>query len=177
MIDFEKLGLQTTVDSLRERISELEKENLRLQSLLRITEMERPTVAPPERVLPLEGQVVAEAEFAPAEDYLGMPDRKLFESLEEAGDRASVMTSLVAGSRDGMHKIVLDVDMPVVVLPSSTPGHHHLIIDKMLGYTEYFELVRALVRAGVVEPGYKDASIARGYTAVRLPWVKKGAGA
>ncbi|GGN40254.1 hypothetical protein FHR83_007076 [Actinoplanes campanulatus] len=94
-------------------------------------------------------------------------------------DDANVMTSKVAldpaveAAVGPLHKPVLDIDLPVQVIPSSTEGHNHLIIDKPMTWEKYQRLLDALADCGVIESGYRNASIARGYTAVRLPWVKK----
>lgn len=75
---------------------------------------------------------------------------------------------------DALHKAVLDLDMPARLLPSSTPGHHHLLIDRLIPWDVYLELLRALARAGLFESGYVGAAERRGHTAVRLPWLRKG---
>lgn len=71
------------------------------------------------------------------------------------------------------HTIVLDVDVPARLVPSSTPGHSHLFIDVRVGWPRLRGLLHALADAGVIERGYADASIERGHTAVRLPWKRK----
>jgi hypothetical protein len=86
---------------------------------------------------------------------------------------ANVISSVVRGS-DVMHKPVLDIDLPAHLIPSSTPGHYHLIIDKEIPWEQYKILLNCLSYVGVLEQGYVDASIDRGYTAVRLPWIRKG---
>jgi hypothetical protein len=75
--------------------------------------------------------------------------------------------------KEVMHKPVLDIDVPVEIQPSSTPGHFHLAIDKEMTWQQYERLLDILVEVGIVEPGFAAASISRGYSAVRLPWVKK----
>jgi len=87
-------------------------------------------------------------------------------------EEATVITSRVAGEGD-LHKVVLDIDLPAQLIPSSTPGHFHLYIDKEIPWREYRHLLHALANAGVIEEGYAGASTARGYTAARLPWVRK----
>lgn len=74
---------------------------------------------------------------------------------------------------DTYHRIVLDIDVPVKVVPSSTEGHSHLYIDVPIHWGDYQELLYALVTAGVLEEGYVEASIREGYTSARLPWIKK----
>jgi hypothetical protein len=71
------------------------------------------------------------------------------------------------------HKIVLDIDLPAQLIESTTPGHFHLYIDKEIPHPEYMRLLVALGEAGIIEEGYMRASLDRGYTAVRLPWIKK----
>lgn len=43
-------------------------------------------------------------------------------------DEANILTSEAQG-RPGIHKFMIDVDMPVVAIPSTQPGHWHLYID------------------------------------------------
>lgn len=84
---------------------------------------------------------------------------------------ANLVTSRIEGTN--LHRVVLDIDMDAALVPSSTPGHHHLYINKSLDWTAYTKLLRALVDAGIVQRGYAEASISRGYSAVRPPWVHK----
>lgn len=84
---------------------------------------------------------------------------------------ANAISSQVAGTN--FHRVVLDVDHPVKALPSTTEGHFHLFIDKKITWKQYKKIMKAFVEAGIVEPGYLGASKSRGFTAVRLPWVKK----
>lgn len=73
----------------------------------------------------------------------------------------------------GMHKVVIDLDMDAALIPTSTPGHHHLIIDRELSWPQYRNLLDVLVKVGIIEPGYHNASIQRGASWIRVPWVKK----
>lgn len=91
-------------------------------------------------------------------------------------DEAQVITSLV--DRPGTvvgetHKLIIDLDLPAQLIPSSTEGHFHLYVDKEIPDAAWQTLMYALAAAGLIEPGYMRASITRGFTAVRLPWVKK----
>lgn len=87
-------------------------------------------------------------------------------------DAAMLLTSKI-GHRSTYHRPVIDIDMPVRLVESS-PGKHHLMIDRVLAWDEYEKLLDALVEAGIVEPGYVNAAKHRGFTAVRVPWFKKG---
>lgn len=86
-------------------------------------------------------------------------------------DKADLVLSV--DSETKLHRPVLDIDFPVHVEPSSTEGHFHLYLDKPLRWDQYKRLLTALSIAGIIEPGYERVSVAREYTAVRLPWVKK----
>lgn len=77
--------------------------------------------------------------------------------------------------QDGWHTVMLDLDVPVRLVPSSTTGHWHLYIDVAMPWWRYRRLLRALKTAGIIEPGYYSVSVARKHTALRLPWVKKEA--
>lgn len=87
-------------------------------------------------------------------------------------DDAEVVTSDIIG-RPGKHTIMLDLDVPATLVPSTTPGHSHLYIDVPVDWDNYQILLDALALAGVVERGYVLASKARGFSALRLPWVRK----
>lgn len=73
------------------------------------------------------------------------------------------------------HVLLIDIDHPAYLIPSTTPGHSHLYVDVPGGISDedYWLLIECLSDAGVIEEGYFKASEARGFTAARLPWVKK----
>jgi len=72
---------------------------------------------------------------------------------------------------------VVDVHMPVYdidgewlrLVPSRTPGHYHLYVDKPMSWKRHAALLGALTSAGLVEKGYERASLVRGMTLVRPP--------
>lgn len=126
-----------------------------------------------EKTPPLPGQVyeiIPNIEAYKPEDELHNTER--VPTLDP--ENATVTTSRVAG-KDGVHKVILDLDLPAKLVPSTTPGHFHLYVDHELDWDRYARLLEALGDAGLLEPGYVGASLARGHTAARLPWVKKGA--
>lgn len=86
--------------------------------------------------------------------------------------KANVITSLVA-DKVTTQKVLLDIDMPAKLIPSSTPGHWHLYIDHTMETAAYLKLLIALAEAGIIEDGFLKGAQARGYTDLRLPWVKK----
>jgi hypothetical protein len=67
------------------------------------------------------------------------------------------------------HRPVIDLDMNAALIPSGTPGHFHLYIDKLVEHDEYMGLLSALADAGIIERGYDTASQERGYSSARLP--------
>jgi hypothetical protein len=73
----------------------------------------------------------------------------------------------------GRHRPVLDLDFDAVLWKSSTPGHHHLVLDKELTWKQYSRLLLALEDAGILSEEYVDISLERKATYVRLPWKKK----
>lgn len=114
--------------------------------------------------LPLPEQVLAYTDFTD-NSYENM--HTVVPKLKDA----NLITSMVPDSK--AHKLVIDIDLPAVLLPSSTPGHFHLFIDKEMDWDVYVQLLRALVAAGIVQSGYLNAAERRMHTAVRLPWIRK----
>ena len=91
-------------------------------------------------------------------------------------NEANLISSLVQGmepGKDAEHYPVLDLDFPAHLVPSSTEGHCHLYIDARLTDEQMWRLCDVLADVGILEPGYVGACKSRGYTSVRLPWVKK----
>lgn len=72
------------------------------------------------------------------------------------------------------HRPILDIDFEAELVPSSTPGHYHLYLDKLMTWDVYLELLEALAKAGVIQWGFYDGAKLRGATSARLPWIKKG---
>lgn len=86
--------------------------------------------------------------------------------------QGSLITSEVKG-KNNLHVPTLDIDYPVIVIPSSTPGHNHLFIEKEIRKQEYMALLAILAEVGIIQKGFAEYSIKRGYSSVRLPWVGK----
>lgn len=76
------------------------------------------------------------------------------------------LISSIAG--EDIHLPAIDVDMPVRVVESMTPGHYHLFIDKPMKSDEYFAFLDCLASFGIVEEGYAEASRAKGGSFVRI---------
>lgn len=82
----------------------------------------------------------------------------------------NVVTSLLD---NGKHALVLDLDFPAAVVPSSTPGHFHLYLDKELDWWDVTYLLGALQVVRILGEGYVKHSLDRGAAVVRMPWVNK----
>lgn len=85
---------------------------------------------------------------------------------------ANVSTSIREDAADH-HALLLDLDVPAWLVPSSTEGHSHLYVDVKIPTPTYYALLDALADAGVIQRGYANSSKHRGGTALRLPWIKK----
>lgn len=103
-----------------------------------------------------------------SEDGESSPDRWPVETLATA----NAISSHVVGNED-LHLPVLDIDYEAALVPSSTPGHYHLFLDKPVAWDDYVDLLNALAACDIIEPGYASAAIARGATYVRKPGVRK----
>lgn len=97
----------------------------------------------------------------------GRPGRRTTEHIDEA----EVVSSELRGSK--MHAPVFDLDIPHTLVPSTTRGHSHLYLDVPMPWWKYRVLLFVLAWTGIVQKGYVHASVSRGHTDVRLPWIKK----
>lgn len=92
---------------------------------------------------------------------------------------AQVFSSVLEGSESFFdpprHALILDIDYPVYVIPSSTEDHSHIYFDVPKGIDQraWKKLMRALGDAGVIERGYADSAELMGESLLRAPWVKK----
>lgn len=75
---------------------------------------------------------------------------------------------------DRKHALLLDLDIPAYLVPSSTPGHSHLYVDVEIGEHDYFSLLDQLARCGVIQQGVANSARRKGGTSLRLPWKRKG---
>ena len=72
-------------------------------------------------------------------------------------DDANIQTSRIWRTPDQVdflgnyHAPALDLDFPCTLIESSTPGHHHLILDKRVRWDEYVNMMRSMV-----QPGYSN---------------------
>lgn len=120
-----------------------------------------------EEQLPIDTQVMLKnVEFG------GYDEPILDGNTTEDLTKVKVITSIVRDSPE-KHKLIIDVDFPVYAVPSSTPGHSHLYIDKEISHNDLVGVLYAMADAGIVETGYASACEDQGMSVVRAPWEKK----
>lgn len=100
-------------------------------------------------------------------------DEGFYTKIPDEAANVSDAELIASLNANGKHRPLLDIDFPAAVIPSSTEGHCHLYIDKELEWKDYKKLLNVLADLGIIEHGYRGASLARGYSALRLPWIKK----
>lgn len=86
---------------------------------------------------------------------------------------ANLISSRLQGSPKGLHSPVLDIDFPARLVPSATPGHFHLYLDRPMTWDAYEELLKALAKAKIISRHYLKHSVLRQATMARPPWVPK----
>jgi hypothetical protein len=106
---------------------------------------------------------------------VGEDNKPIVHNPQYGAPKATWFNGKMQQVQDGWHTVMVDIDKDVRLVPSTTSGHWHLYIDVAMPWWRYRKLLRALKNAGIIEPGYYRASIMRGHTALRLPWVKKEA--
>lgn len=79
------------------------------------------------------------------------PTVEFYETDHKAANLVSSQTT------DGFHAPVIDLDVPAMLIPSMTRGHHHLYIDKRLTWIQYKKLLDVMVEIGLVERGWVES--------------------
>lgn len=79
----------------------------------------------------------------------------------------------VLGAFTAPNLVTLTLTARAFAVASTTPGHGHLYVDHAMDWQTYQKMLNELVTPGILEPGYVGASEDRGWTCVRLPWVRK----
>lgn len=76
----------------------------------------------------------------------------------------NVITSHAVDSE--LHRPCLDLDGPVRIVSSTTPGHFHLFLDRDVDWDDYVAFLDAAAKIGLVEKGWVDAAKREGCTCV-----------
>lgn len=98
------------------------------------------------------------------------PDGREGQREEADLDKANLVSSELP---NGKHAPALDLDMPVHLVPSSTPGKYHLYIDVEISWEKYEALLTGFYMAGLIEAGWYKNAMQDKRTYLRLPHVKK----
>lgn len=94
-------------------------------------------------------------------------------AVEEFKNQWDDRTVLPPDKKTGKHRVLLDLDVPHVYVPSSTDGHGHLIIDVPQDFKTLQKLLQLLGDMHILQYGFVDATTARGETWLRTPGTKK----
>lgn len=73
----------------------------------------------------------------------------------------------------GMHKPIIDLDIPHVYVPSSTDGHGHLYLNVAMSHSDFETLLVTLNHYGIVGEGSVHQLRATGVALARTPDVRK----
>lgn len=85
-------------------------------------------------------------------------------------DKANLVSS---ETEHGSHLPVIDCDYPIQAVPSSTPGHYHLYIDKKLSWQQYEALLNGLFLAGLIQEAWYRNALEHKRSYVRMPHIQK----
>jgi hypothetical protein len=89
----------------------------------------------------------------------------------DSPDAANLISSKMKGS--SKHKVILDLDFEAALLPSSTPGHHHLYLNKELTHDQMEQLLFTLHDVGIIAGGNMNQWMKFKAQFLRLPWIRK----
>jgi hypothetical protein len=104
----------------------------------------------------------------------GSKDRDNDHDVRRSVERLADANAVGSQCEFGMHCPVLDLDVPALLVPSSTPGNTHLYIRKPMPWPAYTMLLQTLSYVGILESGYVGAALERhNETFVRTPWTRK----
>ena len=115
--------------------------------------------------------VMAQVDFS-EEGYETERTEQLVADWEDCNAVSSQCADLM-NSPEQYHVPVLDLDMDCMLVQSTTPGHHHLIINKRMRWHDYEKLLTVLDEVGLLEPGYAASAKRRKASWIRTPWTKK----
>jgi len=91
-------------------------------------------------------------------------------------DSPSRSTVISSKSRvyDHLHRPMIDLDLDAALVPSSTPGHNHLYINRPIDEKQYERLLFVMRDCGLVQPGVYNSFKLNQETSLRIPGVSKG---
>lgn len=90
-------------------------------------------------------------------------------------DQANVIISQVQddnvwqSGHEALHMPCIDFDFECELVPSRTPGHFHLYLNKAIPWERYKTVLLALADAGLIELEYYQQSCNNGFSTLRTP--------
>lgn len=108
--------------------------------------------------------------FDDSEDISSNESGWLPNSNESDYSKANLVTSRTMTL---LHLPVIDIDLPCKLEPSTSDNCYHLYINKEVKWEDYIEMLQAMAKCGIVQQGWVNATVHRGYSAVRKPGHKK----
>jgi len=108
------------------------------------------------------------------EEYFTEGFEEIRTEVDGDNPEANLLSSECTGEwNTGMHMPTLDMDVPCTLIPSSTEGHFHLLIDVPMSWEQYTRLLDVMWEVGILQEGFVRLMTARGATFVRKPGVRK----
>lgn len=89
------------------------------------------------------------------------------ERFEVPADNATLISSEEIGTN--MHLPAIDLDYSCNLIPSATPDHFHLYLNKPVTWWRYKQLLHAMYRAGLIQKGFYRLSVRRRASFLRHP--------
>jgi hypothetical protein len=93
-----------------------------------------------------------------------------YDMLDADHASATLVSSL---TETGLHMPAIDIDRECMLVPSSKPGHFHLLINVRMTEKEYMKLLKVMTKVGIVQRGFWQYSAKRRQSFVRYPGVTK----
>lgn len=93
-------------------------------------------------------------------------DPEYVDAPREEDPTGTILGSLLP---DGMQLPIFDLDFDCRLVPSRTPGHFHLYINKPLDEFKYLNILRSLAQAGIVQEAWVNRLDTHDRTFLRLP--------
>jgi len=86
------------------------------------------------------------------------------------GNANLIISALDEGRRDMTgHAPCIDLDYDCALVPSRTPGHFHLYLNKEVEWDKYVAVLEAMANAGLIEKEYYKAALRQGFSVLRMP--------
>ena len=95
---------------------------------------------------------------------------RLTQSCKELKQRGFAQRIFFVGGEEGFHYLIqFDLSASVVLLPSKSPHHHHLYIERIMLWEDYLKFIHLLTELGITEIGFRAMTERRGMSHLRKP--------